>query len=70
MSEFAVAIGKHGDCVANLLVVAPCAHDERVIDGETSDAVDAFAREFAGLLDESRKVNLRTAGRERSGHGE
>ena len=68
--EFAVAVGEHEHPVADVLVAAPGAHHEGVVDRQAGDRVDPLRPDLVSPDDEPREVVVRTGRGERSGHRE
>src|SRR5262249_20504851 len=70
LGELAVAVGEHHHVVADLLVLAPCVHDEGVVHRQAGDRVDALGLDRLGVVDEARKMLGRAGGREGARQGE
>ena len=68
--EIAAAIGQHQHLVADILRLAPGAHDKGVIDRNAGDLIDAFCLQLRCLVDITRQVTLRAGRGERAGHRE
>ena len=68
LGEVACAVRQHRDvgCTLRLL---PCIHDPRVVDADACDGLNAFCLQLVEALHETREVNFRAAGRERTGNG-
>ena len=54
LGQLAVAVGQHHDGVADVLVLAPGAHDEGVVDRDADHLVGALGPELLGAQDEAR----------------
>jgi len=67
LGQVAAAVGDHQHLVADVLVLAPGAHDEGVVDRQADDRVDALGPDRVGLLDEARQVARRAGRREGAG---
>ena len=68
--EIAAAVSQHPDLALGSLLLAPCRHDENVVDRNADDFVDPLGSDVGGLVDESGQVALRAGRSERAGHGE
>src|SRR6185437_10694814 len=69
LGEVAVAVGDHGDIAASV-ALAPGGHDERVIDRNAGDFVDALVLQLLGLVDVGWQVPRRAGRGERARHRE
>lgn len=58
LGKLAGGVGEHADLAGGALVTAPGLHDERVVDGDADDLVDALGDELVALADEAREVRL------------
>ena len=47
--ELAAAVAQHDDVAAAIVLLAPGAHDKRVIDRNAGDRVDAFGLDLGGI---------------------
>ena len=66
----AAAVAHHAHLALGLLVAAPGAHDEGVVDGDAPDLVDPARLELVEVLQVARDVLGRAGGRERAGQAE
>src|SRR5262249_38720112 len=70
LGEGRAAVGHPAHLTLALLVLAPRAHHEGVVDGNAPDLVHALGPELVDVLRVARHVLGRAGGRERAGHAE
>ena len=68
--EIAAAIGQHQHLLADILRLAPGAHDKSVVDRDAGDLIDALRLQIRRLLDIARQVTLRASRGEGARHRE